>query len=213
MFIQNLFENPRFFFAVLIVVVVSICLHELAHGLAAVRLGDRTPIQQGRITLNPLVHMGPMSIVFLLLAGIAWGAMPIDRSRLRGRYAESLVAAAGPLTNIALAIACAVALGLWQRASGGGEPEGPAGNAKYLLMIGAYCNFFLAMFNLIPWPPLDGAHILGNLNPSYGRFLDSAAASGAAIMGFFVLFLVAGRFLAPAAMNATTRLLELVRGW
>lgn len=211
MFIQTLFDDPRFFFAVLIVVVFSICLHELAHGLMAVRLGDRTPIHEGRITLNPLVHMGVTSIVFLLLAGIAWGATPIDRSRLRGRYAEALVAVVGPLTNIAIALVCAVALGLWQRAAGRAA-DGPAANAQFLLLIGVYCNFFLAMFNLIPWPPLDGAHILGNLHRGYGRFLESAAASGAAIMGFFVLFIVAGRFLAPAAMAATTRLVDLIRG-
>jgi Zn-dependent protease len=96
MFIQSLQSNPRFFFAVVITVVVSITIHELAHGVVAVWRGDRTPIDEGHMTLNPAVHMGPFSIIALLVAGIAWGAMPINPSRIRGRFGEALVAAAGP---------------------------------------------------------------------------------------------------------------------
>src|SRR5678815_2328722 len=99
MFIQMLQSNPRLYFAVVLALVVSICLHELAHGIVAVKHGDRTPIEQDRITLNPLVHMGVLSLVVLLIAGMAWGSMPIDRARLRGRYAEAHVALAGPLMN------------------------------------------------------------------------------------------------------------------
>src|SRR5438309_6666732 len=103
LFIEYLQKEPRFFFAWVLTIVVSVCLHELAHGLVAVWLGDDTPIQQERMTLNPLVHMGPSSLICLLLAGIAWGAMPVNTNRLRGRYGGALVAAAGPLTNILLA--------------------------------------------------------------------------------------------------------------
>ena len=69
MFIEQLSKDPRFFFAMLITIVVSICLHELAHGFAAIWLGDRTPIESGHMTLSPFVHMGVVSLICLLLAG------------------------------------------------------------------------------------------------------------------------------------------------
>src|SRR4051812_20537723 len=113
MFILNLQRDPRYFFAVVITVVVSITIHELAHGVVAVWRGDRTPIDQGHMTLNPAVHMGAFSVIALLVAGIAWGAMPISPSRLRGRYAEAMVAVAGPVSNLLLAMLSLTALGIW----------------------------------------------------------------------------------------------------
>ena len=75
----------------------AIVLHELGHGFAAVWQGDDTPRREGRLTLNPLVHMGWLSIVFLCLVGIAWGSMPTDPSRFRwGRKGRVFVALAGP---------------------------------------------------------------------------------------------------------------------
>ncbi|MCS7034629.1 MAG: site-2 protease family protein [Phycisphaerae bacterium] len=213
MFIETLQSDPRFFFAVLIAVVVSICLHELAHGLAAIRCGDNTPIEQDRMTLNPLVHMGVFSILALLIAGIAWGQMPIDRSRLRGRHAEALVAAAGPLANFAIALASLGALGMWQRLAGEAAVEGPAGNGQYLLRTFGYVNFLLGLFNLIPWPPLDGAHILGSFWRWYADLIDRAALSGAAIFGFLLIFVVGIRLITPAAGMLTHHTLSLVRGW
>src|SRR3954447_26147620 len=114
-FIENLQKDPRFFLAVCITVVVSISLHELAHGIVAIWLGDRTPIETGHMTLNPAVHLGPISLICLLLAGIAWGSMPVTPSRLRGRYGDALVAAAGPIMNLLLGAIALVALGLWRR--------------------------------------------------------------------------------------------------
>ena len=113
LFIQTLLSNPLFYLCVVVTVIVSIILHELAHGLAAIKLGDKTPIHTGHMTLDPLVHMGPFSIVILLVVGIAWGLMPIDPTRLRGKYAEAIVAVAGPLTNLILAAIALTALGIW----------------------------------------------------------------------------------------------------
>src|SRR4051794_8117784 len=104
MFFEELQKDPRFFMAVVITVVVSICIHELSHGFMAIALGDRTPIESGHMTLNPAVHMGVFSVLCLLTAGIAWGSMPVDPTRLRGRYADALVAAAGPASNVVLAL-------------------------------------------------------------------------------------------------------------
>jgi Zn-dependent protease len=201
MFIQLLSENPRYYVATVIAIVVSICLHELAHGLMAVRRGDETPIEQGRITLNPLVHMGPVSIVVMLVSGIAWGSMPIDPTRLRGRYAEALVAAAGPLTNFAIALVSLTALGLWWRydARPSAELSNFAANGQLMLSVFGLGNILLGLFNLLPVPPLDGAHILANLSKGYGRLMEKLSMSGGAFAMFIIVFMFAGRFIRPAA--------------
>src|SRR5690242_8274392 len=115
MFLESLQSNPRFFMAVVITVVVSICLHELCHGIVAIWCGDRTPIERGHMTLNPAVHMGVFSVICLLLAGIAWGSMPINPRRMRGKYAPALVSAAGPACNILLSVLALLSVGLWDR--------------------------------------------------------------------------------------------------
>jgi Zn-dependent protease len=212
MFIQNLATDPRYFFAVVIVVVVSICLHELAHGFAAIRCGDRTAIETGRITMNPLVHMGIFSIIMLFVAGFAWGQMPIDRTRLRGKYAEAFVAVAGPVCNVVIALLALTALGLWMR-YGDVARGGPAANAQYLLLVFGIMNFALAIFNMIPWPPLDGSHILANFNPGYARLIDTLSLTGGTIMGFMVIFFFAGKLIFPAAQRLTELYLTAVRGY
>lgn len=212
MFIQSLWDDPRYFFAVVIAVVVSVSLHELAHGFAAIRCGDRTAIEEGRITMNPFVHMGVFSLVALLIAGIAWGAMPIDRSRMRGRYAQAYVAVAGPLSNVAIALLTLTALGLWQRYAGPAAPGGPAANGQYLLLVFGLMNFVLAIFNMIPWPPLDGSHILANFSPGYARMIDQLQMGGGLIMGFMLIFMFAGRLIFPAAERLTRLVLDAVRG-
>jgi Zn-dependent protease len=171
MFIEQLSKNPRYFFATVIAIVLSVCLHELAHGIVAIWLGDDTPLDTGHMTLNPLVHMGPMSLVMLAIAGIAWGAMPVDPTRLRGRYGDAMVSLAGPVSNVLLATLAIVPLGLWMRFDlrHTHELSQFAYNGRYLLWIFARTNVLLAIFNMIPVPPLDGSHVLGSLLPSYGR--------------------------------------------
>jgi Zn-dependent protease len=204
MFIQLLQTDPRQYVAIVLVVVISICLHELAHGLVAVWRGDRTPIDQGRLTLNPLVQMGPVSLVVLLISGIAWGAMPIDRTRLRGRYAEALVAVAGPLMNALIAVVALTALALWRRSNpqvAGGQLGDFADNGRLLLQAFGVMNIALAIFNLLPLPPLDGSHILANLSRTYARAAEAVTMSGASMIIFIMVFSAAGRFIFPAARN------------
>lgn len=90
-------------------VIFSITLHELGHGVAAIRVGDDTPIRLNRMTMNPLVHMGPTSLIVFAVIGIAWGAMPVNPHRFRGKHADALVAAAGPAVNVGLFAICIVA--------------------------------------------------------------------------------------------------------
>ena len=214
MFLELLQKDPGTYVGILIAVVVSICLHELAHGIVAIRQGDQTPIEQGRMTLNPLVHMGPISLIVLLIAGIAWGSMPIDRTRMRGRYAEAQVAVAGPLMNVLIAVVALAALGLWQRFDHRPADElgQMAANGRFLLWVFGFVNFHLALFNLIPVPPLDGSHILSNFSPAYGRLMEALATGGGIILIFVLLFSVAGRVTSPMAIRAAVGFLEFVRG-
>ncbi|MEH1864296.1 MAG: site-2 protease family protein [Nostoc sp.] len=157
MFIQTLITEPIHFFRIVVIVIFSITLHELAHGLAAMSQGDNTPQQTGHLTLNPVVHMGKESIIFLCLMGIAWGQMPVNPSKFRsGKLGNILVSAAGPLSNLALGILFTVLLKLFHL-SGLLSVE--------FLYLAARINLTLFLFNLLPIPPLDGFHVFSEIFP------------------------------------------------
>lgn len=181
-----------------VIVIGSIVLHELGHGWAAIRRGDRTPIETGHMTWNPVVHMGQMSLIMFLLFGFAFGAMPVDPSRFRGRYASAYVAAAGPAMNLILTLACilfgGVVLAFAPRI---GEPL--AGNLFMFFSLGAMLNIILMLFNLLPIPPLDGSRILANFSPGYARLWYSENAQWVAMGLFILVFLFGGQYLVPLA--------------
>jgi Zn-dependent protease len=210
MFIQQLFDDPRYYFTVVLSVTVSIVLHELAHGWMAIRLGDRTPILLNRMTPNPLVHMGGMSLAMLFLAGIAWGSMPVSPHRLRGRYGMALVAAAGPAVNLLLALVALTALGLMLRAnvSGGGAGE----NGRQLLWTLGVLNVLLCLFNLVPVPPLDGSKILANFSRGYATAIDDPRNQQQFLLGFLMLFFFLSKYLWEAAGNTAGSYVRLISG-
>lgn len=189
MFIERAATDLPYFISVIVTVVLSITVHELAHGAAAIRLGDDTPRVRGHITLNPLVHMPPFALLTLVLAGIAWGSMPIDPSRLRGRYAEAIVAFAGPLSNLILAALALTAMGLWQLSTSA-EPAYQVTNAWRFLQVFGTVNLVLFVFNLLPVPPLDGSHILANFHRGYRNFIYSPNSQNVAIALFIGAFLL-----------------------
>jgi len=172
-FIENLFEpgGQLFFVCVVLTVVISIVLHELAHGWAAIWQGDDTPRISGHMTADPLTHMGGMSLFALVLVGIAWGAMPVNPNRFRHKYGDALVSVAGPAMNIILALIGLSILAIWWRIDGMAQ-AGVAFNLQKFLEIFGIWNIVLAMFNMAPVPPLDGSKIIGNLIPAYQRILD-----------------------------------------
>jgi Zn-dependent protease len=209
LFIETINTAPLFFISVVITVVVSIVLHELSHGVAAIWQGDRTPIERGHMTLNPLVHMGWMSLILLAVAGIAWGLMPVNPYRFRSRYGDALVAAAGPLCNVLLAILALTALGLWWRFYAGtaaisSDASTFAGRIQYFLLVFGQVNLVLCLFNLIPIPPLDGSRIAANFNRTYAGWLANPQSQGIMIVLFVVVFL-GGEYLFIAA--------DQVAGW
>ncbi|MBL1199016.1 MAG: site-2 protease family protein [Nostoc sp. GBBB01] len=160
MFIETLFTQPIYFFRIIIIVIFSITLHELAHGWAAMSQGDNTPQKTGHLTLNPVVHMGKESIIFLCLMGIAWGQMPINPSKFRSRkLGNILVSAAGPLSNLTLGIIFILVMKLLANLNFS------ALFSIEFLYLAARINLMLFLFNLLPIPPLDGFHVFSEIFP------------------------------------------------
>ncbi len=167
-------------------VILSIVLHELGHGIAALWEGDSTPRTSGHMTINPIVHMGWFSIVAFLIFGIAWGLMPISPSRFRhGRRGWAIVAAAGPAVNLLLGGACILLCAVALRYGPQSRPLGE--NLQQFFLVGAWLNLFLMVFNLMPVPPLDGSMILSGFSDTALRFFSRA---GVQQFGMLVLFLV-----------------------
>lgn len=159
-FLSRLAESPWDYVSWVIVIVFSICVHEYAHARTALRYGDDTAARSGHLTLNPLVQMGPQSLLILALIGIAWGATPIDPSRLR-RADRAKVAFAGPAANLILAIVFAGLTVAAIRLMGSGRIEG----APSLLATAARANATLFIFNMLPIPMFDGWSVLEGAFP------------------------------------------------
>ena len=150
----------------LVVLILTIIVHEIAHGYAALLLGDPTAQQEGRLTLNPIPHIdifGTLIVPGILLltgSGILFGwakPVPYNPYNLKGRWGEAIVAAAGPGINIALA----VVFGLLLRFGGDMLPASLLPFFRVVIPV----NLFIAFFNLIPIPPLDGSKIVMALLP------------------------------------------------
>jgi Zn-dependent protease len=142
-------------------VIIGLTIHEYAHAFAAWRLGDATAKEQGRLTLNPLRHIDPLGFLLLIVAGFGW-AKPVsfDKTRLsRPRRDEAIIAAAGPLSNLFLALLISVAIRILLLVIPYTE-GGPYATLLDALLHVVYINYGLMVFNLIPIPPLDGSHVL-----------------------------------------------------
>lgn len=179
----------------LVVLIVSVILHEVAHGYMANYLGDPTARLAGRLTLNPLSHIDPVGSVLLpavlafthspVMIGYA-KPVPYNPYNLPGEYDETLVAAAGPGTNIALALlfGCMIRFG--------GVAMSPALLSAFETIV--FINLVLALFNLIPIPPLDGSKVLSGLLPgglgrAYGNFRANFERFGV-LSGTLLLLLI-----------------------
>lgn len=210
LFITEIATNRVYFFSVVFTVIVSIVLHELAHGWLAIRHGDDTPIISGHMTGNPLVHMGLMPLFILLMFGIAWGQMPTDPTRMRGKYAEAKVAAAGPATNLLLAAIALTALGLWVRFGTIGDSLAQQNGLQLLLTFGKF-NLLLCIFNLLPVPPLDGSHILANFNRGYAKLIYDPTKQQIMFFGFIFVFIAIGT-MGPYVFDWATTYVSFVGG-
>lgn len=165
--------SPLTFLARLIVLVIGFPLHEWAHAWSADRLGDDTPRWEGRLSLNPLAHLDILGTILLLLTGFGWAKpVPVNPYRMRTnpRTGMALSAFAGPASNLLVAMVCAIPfrLGLFSGMDLG------ATNLATLLWLIADVSLNLAIFNLLPFYPLDGEKVLvGVLPPRWGDYLLS----------------------------------------
>lgn len=160
MFIQNLFNNPAYYLSWVGFAAFSICVHEYAHAYTAVRFGDDTP--RNYLTLNPFRQMGPISLLMLVVIGIAWGAVPVNPHGTGSARKDAMISFAGPLANLIL---CALFALLSVTAYILGQEQ-----VSNLLSYGGYVNGALCVFNLLPLPPLDGFGILRSLVPQVKRY-------------------------------------------
>lgn len=156
------------------VILISLSLHELSHGYMAYRCGDGTAKSFGRLTLNPIKHLDVIGTLFMFLFGFGWAKpVPVNTRNLRKPKRDmALVSLAGPVSNLLLAfLFAAVYMLMWKVSpedalSGIGLVEVSAvGLLTVISYLGVILNVGLAMFNLIPIPPLDGSNILLSLLP------------------------------------------------
>lgn len=152
----------------IIILIFSVVIHEVSHGYAAQALGDPTARLQGRLTLNPLKHLDPVGSIFIPLltwfgGGFIFGwakPVPYNPYNLKaGRWSEAYVAAAGPASNLALALVFGLLL---RFGTTGGWLSGPMIELSAFVVL---INIVLMLFNLVPIPPLDGSKILFALLP------------------------------------------------
>ena len=210
------FFGPAYYVSLAVAVVVAIILHEISHGVVALWFGDRTAREAGRLSLNPIRHVDPVGTIILpgililmsvfgVGSGVVFGyakPVPIDPSRLRSpRHQLLAISLAGPLTNILLAVVG----GLLLRAAGSLQSIPLLQVAFPWVLV----NVFIAAFNLLPLPPLDGSEVIAWLLPEGAR-KSFRTAERFAMPLLLVLVLVFPRFLFGIVEPVATWLLSAV---
>lgn len=190
--IQNLISNFQNYLLILPVALISLTVHECAHGFVAYKLGDPTAKNEGRLTLNPLKHIDPIGLLMMMFLRVGW-AKPVPVSPLYFKSPKKgmlLTALAGPVSNIALAFVSVPLCEIFGYIAyiNAGALSTVFGIAAEIFFLFAILNLGYAVFNLIPVHPLDGSRVLGYFMPDsfnmffvrYGQYFQIA---------FFVLIL------------------------
>lgn len=188
-------------------ILVAITFHEYAHGKTAALLGDPTPATQGRLSLNPLKHLDFMGTLMLVLVGFGWAKpVQVNPFYFRGDRQKGMlyVALAGPLMNLVLAYLSAVALRLF-------------GHTHvflyFFLSFLMWYNTMLAIFNLIPLPPLDGSKILAGLLPlNKSNFFYQLEAYGPLILLLLLATGILGDIIRPIIYGVLD-LIQIAASW
>lgn len=170
---------------------IAITFHEFAHAFAADKLGDDTPRRQNRLNLNPLSHLDPVGSILLLFAGFGWGK-PVEINprnfdkNVSMEKGEAIVSIAGPLTNIILAFIFTIIYFFLSKFGASWTLNSNIGGIiKLMIYTSIYINIGLGVFNLLPFPPLDGSKIFINFMPYNVRrwFIEKQHI-------FYIIFLI-----------------------
>lgn len=197
--------------ATLLAVLMAITFHETAHGYIAYCLGDPTAKNQGRLTLNPIAHLDPIGALMMFVFGFGWAKpVPVNPFYFEGDRTKGmmLVSVAGPLTNLIISFA---AYFIYVAGSGfAGIPF-----LSIFLSTTVTLNIYLAVFNLIPIPPLDGSKILAGLLPKATayKFLNTVEQYGFLILMLLIFFNITDMIMVPVAnviLNFFTFILQLI---
>jgi Zn-dependent protease len=170
--------SPAELAGIAVALVVGITFHEFSHAFVADALGDHRPRALGRVTLNPVAHIDPIGAIFFLIAGFGWGKpVPVNIGALRpGRIGMALVSAAGPIANVVVAVAAAIIFRVLDIA-------GVGGFTLQVFNAIVFFNLLLAIFNLIPIPPLDGYNaVLAFLSPRNAMTVQRYAPYGILVL-------------------------------
>lgn len=149
---------------VIIALIIAFTIHEFAHAYVAYKFGDNTAKDQGRLTLNPIQHLDPIGTILILIAGFGWARpVPVNRFNFKNpKLAGVLVSVAGPLSNFLIAF---IAYGIFYLMISFGVGVAVPQFFMDLLNMIVYLNILLFIFNLLPFPPLDGYRIIEDLSP------------------------------------------------
>lgn len=201
----------------LVPVWLSLTVHEFAHAWSAFKLGDDTAREQGRLTLNPLAHIDPIGTLFLPLLGVPFGwarPVPVNPLRFDKRYSMRkgmlVTAAAGPISNLLLALIVTVILGIQLRF----DPGSLSGSSPLtsLLVMMMQINVTLAIFNLLPIYPLDGSRIVDGVMPDRLRPQWAMFCRAAPFVLVGILLLGSGMLIQKPSQILLTGLSRLLVG-
>ncbi len=181
---------------------IGMTVHEWAHNYIAYRMGDRTPAEQGRLTLNPMVHINPMGFLMFVLIGFGvLGSAPINPRRMRNpRWGYLAAVAAGPISNLILAVALGI---VFRILIGFNGPQLLLGILTFMI----YMNLLLFLFNLIPLFPLDGWYIVYALLPPDLAYKWERTAQYSQFV-FLALILVSFTNILPPALDPLNLLIR-----
>ncbi|WP_261663329.1 site-2 protease family protein [Deinococcus sp. Marseille-Q6407] len=183
--------DPVAFVITALALMMALAFHEFAHAWTADRFGDPTPRSQGRVTLNPLAHLDPFGTLLLIVADFGYAKPVMVNMNRLGRWQNFWVAAAGPLSNVLLAVIAGLVMRFLPHELLFGAGYQSLTTLGQVLLTFFILNLSLAVFNLLPIPMLDGSRILSGLVPPLGRALqefERSPYSFFAVMAFILLF-------------------------